>query len=66
MITVEEDSEPWQGFTEVQFQGDAACLGPDDYLNVNAMGLKSVVKSLRSSPSKLRIYLPHGASSFVV
>ncbi|RMX52537.1 hypothetical protein pdam_00025017, partial [Pocillopora damicornis] len=50
----------------VQFQGDAACLVPDDYLNVNAMGLKSVVKSLRSSPSKLRIYLPHGASSFVL
>ena len=38
MITVEE---PWQVFTEVQFQGDAACLVPDDYLNVNAMGLKS-------------------------
>lgn len=50
MITVEEDSEPWQVFTEVQFQGDAACLVPDDYLNVNAMGLKSVVKSFRRAP----------------
>ena len=42
---MEEDSEPYQVFTEVQFQGDAACLAPNDYLNVSAMELKSAVKS---------------------
>ena len=47
---VPEHSEPWQAFTDVQFNGESAVLYPGDYNDLKEMKLKFPVKSFRKAP----------------
>lgn len=49
-IMVQEHSEPWQVFTDVQFNGEIAYLYPGDYSDLEEIKLKSAVKSFRRAP----------------
>ncbi|XP_022809135.1 gamma-crystallin M1-like [Stylophora pistillata] len=56
-ILVPQNSEPWQIFTDVQFEGEVEILYPGDYETLNEIGLKSPVRSFRKAPQRLVIKL---------
>ena len=52
---VDEQSEKWQVFAEVNYQGAKVLLEPGrTYTSLNAMGLGSAVKSLKKFDSNLK------------
>lgn len=58
-VIVEENSEPWQVFTKVQFEGNSKVLYPGSYEKLKEIGLKSPVKSFRKAPVRYLFRLTH-------
>ena len=54
-IIVEQDSAPWQVFTEVGYEGNPKYLYPGNYDDLNELGLEKPVKSFRTAPVSLSL-----------
>ena len=54
-IIVEQDSGPWQVFTEVRYEGNPKYLYPGNYDDLNELGLEKPVKSFRTAPVSLSL-----------
>ncbi|CAH3162143.1 unnamed protein product, partial [Pocillopora meandrina] len=71
-IIVEQDSAPWQVFTEVGYEGNPKYLYPGNYDDLNELGLEKPVKSFRTAPyfsascDDLTRYFPNGVASIIV